>query len=313
MTSAATSKATVTRQPANEPDIYNQFADALKAALRLAMPDTCRTELQEWLAPVAATLAERPISYIVTSEKPIKTPDAPSVFLALGMIAADLLEDEELPVEFYNPISNCVSAIEALVKPENRFQAEGTRLRGAMREYVSLRTGPDNSKQEVPAAAADPQPDSQKVFRRFINATCALFAHPDTPKVLEDAIGDAIRDVGNQLGSYDEYPEVEARRVLSHILRLPEEQVERVQPVPVRAPAAISQPSEFSDMAEALAANLQDDDQLKALIKLVYGIAGESDPIARETMAMTVAERSFTRTCDYTTWIEGVLSTTQRA
>lgn len=71
----------------------------------------------------------------------------------------------------------------------------------------------------VGTTTAEPSPaiDAQIVFRNFTNATCALLGHPDSPKLLCDAIGDALRDVGNQVGAFDEYPDTEARRILFHV------------------------------------------------------------------------------------------------
>lgn len=146
--------------------------------------------------------------------------------------------------------------------------------------------------------------DAQEVFRNFTDATCALFNHPATPKALSDAIGDAIRDVGNTLGAYDEYLDVEARRVLSHVLELPEEQAEQAPPSPVSAPET---GSPLFALADDLAANLQDDDSLKKLIKLAFSIAGEEDRLARDAMAITVAERAYSRTIEFSMRLSDIL------
>ena len=67
------------------------------------------------------------------------------------------------------------------------------------------------------------QPD-KTVFRNFITATADLLACEATPKALREAIDDAITNAGNELKAYDEYADVNARRVLSRIFGLSEEE-----------------------------------------------------------------------------------------
>ena len=71
--------------------------------------------------------------------------------------------------------------------------------------------------------APEPTNRSRQIFRNFTDATAALLECGDTPADLREMLSDALNDAGNKLGGYDEYPDVEYRRVLLNIFGLNED------------------------------------------------------------------------------------------
>jgi hypothetical protein len=138
--------------------------------------------------------------------------DAHKLFLEFGLAFADVLDDDDLDSAVWNELGDCTGEVEELLRPENGREAEAARLRGVVKEFARVLAQPWPPK---PAPTT-----TEQIFRRFTKATVALLAHPDSPERLCDAIGDALRDVGNDLGAFDVSPDVEARRVLSHVFRL---------------------------------------------------------------------------------------------
>ncbi len=66
---------------------------------------------------------------------------------------------------------------------------------------------------------------------------------------------------------------------------------------------------QFSEMAETLAVNLQEDGLLNNFIRLAYRIAEEEDHLKRGELAMIVSKHAYFRTSAFTEGIFTILGT----
>lgn len=229
----------------------------------------------------------------------------------LAHIEADLFFNDPKPFQSPDLIRRIVPAILA----HSDAQEEDENEAGEMEDEEDESAAPP----EEPMVASKNRsqartPTDEAVFRNFITATADLLTCDATPKPLHEAIGDAITEAGNQLCAYDEYADDHARRVLSIIFGLPEaEQSKRAVPAPVPASINTFQVSaQFNELAERLAISVQNDDLLHDLIRFAFAIANESDKLNREAMALTVGGHAFTRTCEFSAYLDGIVNGTER-
>ncbi len=192
------------------PNRFQNFANTL--ALVLQHPETPADEaaiFRRDLLPIAAKLAGATEENILAPRPDVAQLDSVSLFRSFGLAVADVLEDVELPAADWNEIGDTTNEVENLLRPKNNAVAEAARIRGIVKEWARVTT----------QSLSPKQPDIETILRQFTKATCQLLDHTDAPQVLCDAIGDALRDVGNGIGAFDQTPGAEARRVITHMFK----------------------------------------------------------------------------------------------
>lgn len=196
------------------PNRFQNFANTLALVLQHpATPADGAAIFRRDLLPVAAKLAGVEQEDILAPRPNVESLDSVSLFRSFGLAVADVLEDVDLAAADWNEIGDTTNEVENLLRPKNSASAEASRTRGIVKEWARVTTQGRSPK----------QPDLETIFRQFTKATCQLLDHPDAPQNLCDAIGDALRDVGNEIGAFNQYPSTEARRTLVCLFKMAEE------------------------------------------------------------------------------------------